>query len=61
MKSGAFLKDIRNIKKGNQPVSMTTKNIKSSKDLKKTRSSEQLNMHRFMDVFSIRYRTKTKQ
>ena len=62
MKSGAFLKDIRNIKKGTQQhIPVTTKNIFSSKDLKKSRSSEQLNLHKFMDVLSIPCRTKTKQ
>lgn len=56
--SGALLRDIRNIKK-NQ-VSMTTKNITSSKDIKKARSSEQINFHKFMDVSVSKYRTKTK-
>lgn len=46
--SGALLRDIRNIKK-NQ-ISMTSKNITSSKDIKKVRSSEQLNFHKFTDV-----------
>lgn len=57
--STVLLRDIRNIKKAQ--VSMTTKNISSSKDLQKARSSEQINLKKLMNVkINICLRTKTK-
>ena len=51
--SGALLRDIRNMKKNSTiTLSMTTKDIGSSKDIVKTRSSEQINLHKLNDVTS---------
>lgn len=56
-----LLRDMRNMKKNNTLLlSMTSKDIGSTKDLKKARSSEQLiNLKGFLDVGLIVFRTKT--
>jgi hypothetical protein len=48
-----LLRDIRNIKKsGTLTLPMTSKDLGSTKDVKKARSSEQLiNLKGFLDVF----------
>ena len=53
--SGAMLRDIRKMRKNNTiTLSMTSKDISgSSKDLKKVRSSEQINLKGFLDVLFI--------
>lgn len=61
---GVLLRDIRNMKKHNTlTLSMTAKDIGSSKDLKKARSSEQLiNLKGFLDVNNHNLsRIKTKK
>ena len=59
--SGALLRDIRNIKRNNTvTLSMTAKEIHTSKNIKQTRSSEQINLKGFMEVVSSTLR-KTKK
>lgn len=55
-----LLRDVRNIRKNNTLLlSMTSKDIGSTKDLKKARSSEQLiNLKGFLDVTLYIFRTK---
>ena len=49
--SGAFLRDIRKIKKNSTvTLAMTTKDLTSLKDLGKTRSSDKINMNKLLDV-----------
>jgi hypothetical protein len=49
--SGALLRDIRKMKKNNTTtLSMTSKDLMSSKDINKARSSEQINFHKLSDV-----------
>lgn len=55
-----LLRDVRNIRKNNTLLlSMTSKDIGSTKDLKKARSSEQLiNLKGFLDVTLCKFRIK---
>lgn len=60
--SGALLRDIRNMKKNSTiTLSMTTKDIGSSKDIVKTRSSEQINLHKLNDVTSTFRQNKNEK
>ena len=61
--AGALLRDIRNMKKHNTiTFSMTSKDIPgSNKDIKKARSSEQINLKGLVEVWQFIFRTKTKK
>ena len=60
--SGAFLRDIRKIKKNSTvTLAMTTKDLTSLKDLGKTRSSDKINLNKLLDVHLLWSRIKTKK
>lgn len=60
--SGALLRDIRNMKKNNTiTLSMTSKDLMSSKDINKAKSSEQINLHKLSDVKTHSYQNKNEK
>ena len=59
--NGVFLRDIRNIKRTSGIIQSPQDIITSAKQLKKIRSSQQININTFMDVWTFLIKLEKKR